>query len=333
MKIRIILLLLSVIILVVLTGCDSSKPKTSGQSMESLTLGFPEPDDLGSLIWVAEHHGFFSERGVKIDIKRYESGLAAVKDLLAGKLDLAIATDFVAARHILERSDIRLICSMCEIDGDSLNLAARKDHGITQLSDIRNKRIGLTRGSISDFALDLLLVLENIPAREIERVDLSAPEQVKAISEGKVDAVVVWEPFYSRVCNELGANLFSCSTQGVQNYYWLLLSTPQSISKRSHAINSFVAALVSAGEVIKNRREDCKRMVAQKLGERHFDYAWDGTQFTVGLDDSLDLLLKAEMRWMRPDVKTKDPAVLDILPYIYFDALKSVQPEKIKILH
>jgi len=53
----------------------------------------------------------------------------------------------------------------------------------------------------------------------------------------------------------------------------------------------------------------------------------------VGLDDSLSLTMKAEMRWMNPDLHAKDSGAPDMLPFIYFDALNSVQPEKIKLLH
>jgi NitT/TauT family transport system substrate-binding protein len=334
MKSRTILLSLSVIILVALTGCDSSKPKTtSSQSVESLTIGTPHPLDRSALIWVAEHQGYFAEHGLNINTKTYDSGLTATKDLLAGKLDLAVATDFVAARHILDRTDLRIVCSIGEVDAEALKVVARKDHGITQVSDIRHKRIGLLRGSASDFVLDLLLVLQNIPFQEVERVYLSPSDQVKAISKGDVDAVVLWEPFITRASHELGANALIWPTQTVHNYYFLLLGSAKGVRKRAHAIRQLVASLVSAEEFIKIQRDESKQIVARKLESNHIESVWTGFKITVGLDDSLALMMKAQMRWMRPDTQTKDPAALDILPYIYFDALKSVQPEKIKILH
>ena len=200
MKIRIILLLLSVIGLVVLTGCDSSKPKKPAvQSLENLTLGTAHPEDLAALIWITEDQGYFAANGLKIDVKTYDAGVKAAKDLMAGKLDLATATDFVVARSILDGADLLVICNICEVGGETIKIAARKDHGITQLSDIRGKRIGVSLGSIGEFALDMLLVIQNIPVREIEKVDLLLSEQVKTISEGKVDAVILWDPFYSRI--------------------------------------------------------------------------------------------------------------------------------------
>ena len=334
MKTRIIILSSSVIVLVALTGCDSSKPKTATvQSLENLTFGTAHPEDFAALIWIAEDQGYFAANGLKIDTKIYDAGVKAARDLLAGKLDLATATDFVVARSILDRDDLRIICNICEIAGETIKIAARKDYGITQLSDIRGKRIGLSRGTIAEFALDLLLVLQNIPIREIEKVDLSPSDQVKAISEGKVDAVIIWEPFYSKISRELGANFVSWPVQSIQNYYWFLLGTSEGIKKRPQAIRNFVASLVSAEKFMKNRMDESKRMIARKLGSNRNESLWSELRFVVGLDDSMGLMIKAEMRWMNRDLHARDSGVPDILPFIYFDALNSAQPENIKMVH
>jgi NitT/TauT family transport system substrate-binding protein len=333
-KTRITILLLSVIVLVFLAGCDSPKPQTAAvQSLENLTLGTAHPADLGALIWIAEDKGYFTATGLNVNIKIYDAGVRAAKDLLAGKLDLATATEFVAARSILNADDLRIICSICDVDGEAAKIAARKDHGITKLSDIRGKRIGVALGSIGEFALDLLLVIQNIPIREIEKVDLSPSEQIKAISEGKVDAVIGWEPFYSKIRHELGANFVSWPMQSVQNYYWFLLGTSEGIRKRPQAIRNFVASLVSAEQFMKKQMDESKRIVARRLGPDHIESLWNELRFAVGLDDSMGLMMKGEMRWMNPDPYAKDSGVPDILPFIYFDALNSVQPDRIKMVH
>jgi NitT/TauT family transport system substrate-binding protein len=333
-KTRIIILLLSVIILVALTGCDSPKPKTAPvQSVETITLGTAHPQDFAALVWIAEDQGYFAANGLKVDFKTYDAGVRAAKDLLAGKLDLATATEFVAARSILNGDDLRIICGICDVGGEAARIAARKDHGITKLSDIRGKRFGVALGSIGEFALDLLLVIQNIPIREIEKVDLSPSEQIKAISEGKVDAVITWDPFYSKISRELGANFVSWPMQSVQNYYWLLLGTSEGIMKRPQAIRNFVASLVSAENFMKKQMDESKRIVARKLGPDHIDSLWSGLRFAVGLDDSMGLMMKGEMRWMNPDRHAKDSGAPDILPFIYFDALNSMQPDRIKMVH
>ncbi|MGO9571561.1 MAG: ABC transporter substrate-binding protein [Desulfomonilaceae bacterium] len=329
---RILLAVLFVVGLGVLTACDSPKSKTaSGESEENVTIGIADPKDLSSLIWVAEDQEYFSENGLKINIKLYESGLAAMKDLLVGKVDLSTAGEFLASRLLLEQPDLRLITSMCE--SDNIKLMARRDHGIAQISDIRHKRIGVLRGSGGEFYLDLLMVLQEIPSQEVQKVDLPPSEQAKAISKGEVDAVVTWEPFISDVKNDLGTNALSWSAQSGQSLYWILLGTADGVSKRSRAIKGFVSSLVSAEEFLKNHEDEARRIVARKLGVSDLDSLWKGTLFEVGLDHSLILTMEAQMRWMNPRFSAQQSEMPDLLNFVYFDTLHSVQPERIKLLY
>jgi NitT/TauT family transport system substrate-binding protein len=319
--------------LTMLTGCDSSKSKIpSSGAVENLTLAISsDPGDLSSLIWVAEDQGYFSQHGLKINVKLYGSGLAATKELVAGNADLATASEFVAASYILKGADLRIITTLSE--SDDVKLVARRDHGIAQISDIRHKHIGVLRGSGGEFFLDLLMVLHNIPSQEVQKVDLPPSEQVGAISKGEVDAVITWEPYVSEVSKDLGANVVSWSAKSEQNYYWLLLGTADRIAKMPRTIHDFVSSLVSAEEFIKNHRNEAKSIVARKLGSRHRESAWEEPQFAVGLDHPLILTMEAEMRWTDPALEAKQSDIPDLLSFIYFDALNSVKPESIRILH
>ena len=332
MKIGTLVALLSAVCLVALIGCEPPKAKTSlGGPVESLTLG-TYPGDLSALIWIAEDQGYFAEHGLKIDVEFSESGLQAAKDLLAGKVDLATASEIVAARFFLERPDLRIITNLCE--SDNLKLVARKDHGITQLEDLKHKRIGVLCGSNAEFFLDLLMALHNIPSQEVQKVDLSPSMLVKAISKGDVDAGAVWEPFAMEATNNLGTNALSWSAQSGQSYYWLLLGTETTIKRRSRAVQAFVSSMIAAEEFVKNHKDEAKGIVARKLGpSHHIETVWKEIQFAVGLDHPLILTMETELRWRFPDLQTKQSNMPDILDFIYFDALKSVQPERIKMLY
>ncbi|HMK36435.1 MAG TPA: ABC transporter substrate-binding protein [Desulfomonilaceae bacterium] len=168
MKLRILVAVLFVIGLIVCTGCDSSKSKKPPDGpLESLTLG-TSAITLSSLIWVAKAKGYFAQQHLDIDFRLYESGHPAIRDLFAGKLGLATATEFAAVRHGLEHADFRIIFVLCQAQGQQL--VARSDRGITQLSDLRNKRVGLVNNTSSDYYLHLLLNMEKIQSEDIDRI-------------------------------------------------------------------------------------------------------------------------------------------------------------------
>lgn len=327
------LLIISVLAfsLFALNACDSSKSKTpSGESLESITLGTYK-GDLSSLIWIAEDRGYFAEHGLKVNINWYESGVTAMKDLLAGKVDFATASEFVVARHIVKGDDLRIIASLCK-KTDDLKVVARRDRGITQISDIRHKRVGITYRSNAEFFLDLLLTIHNIPLDQVQRVNLLPSDQVMAIPKGELDAAVVWEPFATSMANELGSNAVIFPAQSAQGYYWLLLGTEDRLKKRHRAVQNLMLSLISADEFLKKHRDEARKIVARKLGFNDLP-GWESTDFDVSIDRSLTLAMEAQIRWMDPSLVKRPSETPNLLKFIYFDALKSAQPQRIKMTH
>jgi len=317
--------------LAALPGCDSSMPKPpAGQSVESLTLGTSRVD-LSSLIWIAKDRGYFTDQGLDINFKFYESGHLAVKGLLAGHLDLATASEFAAVRSFTERADLRII-SVLDRSEDQ-RLVARKDRGVSQASDLRGKRIGLAKGSSSEYYLHVMSALDQIPLQELEIVDVLPSEQVKAITKGDIDAALVWEPFATAAKRDLGTNGVSWSGQSGLRDYWLLLSTSEVVGKRAGAIRQFLTALVLAEDFIKMNNPEAKRIVANELGDKFEDSLWPNHRFKLDLDRSLLLKMEAEIIWLKAQQESQFFNVSDLQELIHFDSLKSVRPEKIELLH
>lgn len=331
MKVRILLVVLFALGLAVLTACDSSKSKVSPDGpVETLTLG-TSAIVLSSLIWVAKAKGYFAEQHLDIDFRLYESGHLAIRDLLAGKLDVATATEFAAVRHGLERADFRIISILDQAQDQQL--VARRDRGITQLSDLRNKRVGVTQNTSADYYLHLLLILEKLQSEDIQVVNLLPSEQVKAITKGDIDAIMVWEPFATMAKQELGRNAVSWEGQSGQDEYWLLLSTAGNIEKKSRAIRRFLAALASAEDFIKNNEIEAIGLTAKQLERPHLASFWRNNRFGLGLHRPLILKMEAELEWVKSGPGTGQSDIPDLNSFVYFDALNSVEPTKIKLLH
>ncbi len=329
MKRKILFPALLVAGLIILTGCESSKPKTVG-SLENLTIG-TYSGDLSALFWIAKDRGHFFEHGVNVELKTHESGLESLTDLLAGKVDLATITEFVFARQISERPDLRMVAVVGQTD--DMKLTARKDRGISQVSDLRNKRIGSVRDSISDYHLHLFLMLHRIAWQDIQIVDLPPSEQVNAIIQGDIDAAIVWEPFARQMQKELGKNAISWSAQSGQEVYWLLVATEDTLRKRSSAICAVLAALGSAEDFIKNQPNEAKRIMASQIGSNHMPELWETSGYTINLSRPVVLAMEAELEWMNSRLGVKPLKRPNFLDYIHFDALESVNSERVKTLH
>lgn len=327
--VRIVAALLAVF--AVCASCDrpgSTVP--TGRPVERLTLGTSEIV-LSSLIWVAQERGHFAEQGLDIRFKLYESGHLAVKDLLAGRVNLATATEFVAVRAFMKRPNLRIISILDRAEDQ--DLIARKDHGIAELSDLRGKRIGLAKGSSSEYYLHLLLILQDIPLKDVQLVDLLPSEQLKAMRNGDVDAVMTWEPFTAMVKKDVGINAVSWPGQSGLKDYWLLLGTNEFIKKHPRAIGLFLAALSSAEAFIKNNDEEARSIMSEKLADKFEDSHWEHHRFRLALDRPLLLKMEAELAWMKSTRRAKPFTMPDLRESIYSDGLKSMKPEKVNLLY
>lgn len=328
--IGILLASLSLLGLLIGTACESTTPKqATGGPVERLTLG-TSAVDLSALIWIAKAKGFFTEQRLDMDYKLYESGHLALKDLLAGKLDLATATEFAAVRLGLDRPDFRIISILDQARDQQL--VARRDRGISTPADLKNKRVGVARNTSSEYYLQLLVVLEKMQSEDVHTVDLLPSGQVTAIAQGDTDAAMVWEPFVTMMKGELGKNAVSWSGQSGQDEYWLLLGTIGTIEKQPHAIRRFLSALASAEEFVKNHESGAMEIMAKHLGDRHLGSLWKNHRFRLGLHRPFVLKMEAELKWIKSRGGTRQSEIPDLSGFIYFDALNAVDPKKNKML-
>jgi ABC-type nitrate/sulfonate/bicarbonate transport system substrate-binding protein len=164
-------------------------------------------------------------------------------------------------------------------------------------------------------------------------VDLPPSEEVKAITQGDIDAAIVWEPFARQMQEGLGQNAISWPAQSGQDFYWLLVGSENTVSKKSSAIRAVLAALASAEDLVKNEPNEAKRIVAKQVGSNHMPELWETSGFTLSLSRPVILAMEAELTWMNTKQGVHGLKVPDLVDYIHFEALESVNPEKVKTLH
>ena len=116
---------------------------------DEITMAIPgEP--LNALLIIARELDLFSRVGLDVTVKdEYSSGTGAraLEGLLAGNVDVATSVAETAlVFKSFERQDFSIIASNGSSDNDA-KIVARKDRGVTKLSDLRGKRIGTPKGT------------------------------------------------------------------------------------------------------------------------------------------------------------------------------------------
>jgi NitT/TauT family transport system substrate-binding protein len=113
-----------------------------------------------------------------------------------------------------------------------------------------------------------------------------------------------------------------------------VVATQEYIRKNPVRVKKIVSALVKAEEFVRQSPAETQKIVADASGtDRAFiGEIWPGNTFRVTLDQSLLLSLEDESSWAIKGGLTKATKIPNYLDYIYFDGLKAVKPEAVRIL-
>lgn len=330
-KKRTLVLLAALITLLGILVFFLSRKSVEPQRLETLRIGISDP--ISALILVAEQKNFFRRHGLQVSLEKYQAGAYALDDLLTGKVDVITASDFVLAIQTFKHPDLRTFGTICA--ADTMEVVARKDHGIERLEHLKGKRVGVTKGTSSEFFLKALLSAHTVRLDQIQTVDLKPPDLVGALAEGQIDAGVIFTVYLQEIKKRLGARAVSWSAQDGQDYFFLLITKEAFIKSRPRAITSLLKGVLEAEEFLKKHDREARNIVAASLNlaPEAIRPSWLKTHFRVRLDQDLLTLMEDEAQWAIRNRLVEGGKMPNYFNSIYFKALEKLKPEAVSIVH
>jgi ABC-type nitrate/sulfonate/bicarbonate transport system substrate-binding protein len=282
---------------------------------------------------IAEDQNYFSDYGLDAKILEYPSGPAAIKDLLDGKVDVAIAADFVGVNNIFNNKDLRILSQVSK--HETFFLLARSDKNLTNPLDLIGKKVGVTKKGAGEFFLGRFLTLNNINMSDITIVDLPPADLSAQLENGGIDAIVIFDPHAYNLRQKLGDKILSWPIQGNLKTLAVLYSTQKYLDGHNDVVKRYVSALTKAQKFNQEHTEDTKVILQHKLAydKKYIDYMWPHFEFGLGLDQELLLNLEDEARWVISNKLTTATSVPNYLDFIYFGALQEVKADEVSIIH
>jgi ABC-type nitrate/sulfonate/bicarbonate transport system substrate-binding protein len=300
--------------------------------VEKITLGMV-PIENASLVYIAEAKGMFKEHGLDVKIIDLPDGVRATDGLLNNKVDVAAASDFVFVTRSFNHNDLRIFGSIAR--GDTVEIIARKDRGITEPAHLKGRRIGVTRNSVADFFLETFLSLHGVTPGNVKLMDLKPYEIPEAITSGAVEAAITWEPHAGKIRDLLGHNAVIWPGQSGQNYQIVLMTKEGFIKERPLAAERLLNALLEAEKYCAEHTTDAQNFISSRLG---YDPAllpsiWKRLDFRVRLDQDLVILMEDEAKWAMRHRLTEKKEMPNYLRFIHWESLERIKPEAVRIIH
>ena len=318
--------------LVLSTFLILNSPNNYSGKVESITFA-NVPNEVNSLIYIADNQQFFPANGLNVSYKNYASGLAAVNGVLNGEVDIASASEFVLVGKALSNVNVSTFGTVDKVINEYV--VARTDLGINNIPDLKGKKIGVSLGTSTEFYLGSFLELNGMDISQVTTVNVPPPQTPAALANGTVDAVIAWQPNINTIQNSLGNRIVMWPAQTDQAYYINAICTSSWAVAHPELIVRFLKSLSQAESYLINNPNNAKAIIANRLNysAAYVASIWHSHQFALSLDQSLVSAMENEARWLINSNLTNQTAIPDFLNYIYFGGLTLVKPQSVNVIH
>ncbi len=184
---------------------------------------------------IALRNGYFEEEGLKVFVKYNGAGPSAAKDLFSGVVDIASMADTPLVYAGFDRDDFSIIAGVTHSD-HLAGAVARGGLNASDPLDIKGRKVGLLRGSGSDYLLDQYLLQTGLTYNDINIVDLKPKMLVKEIVQGNIDAIFSWQPHLQNAMAGLGESGHKLPTKGLKVLDWLVVTKKEYAEKNPEVL-------------------------------------------------------------------------------------------------
>jgi NitT/TauT family transport system substrate-binding protein len=183
-----------------------------------------------------------------------------------GKADVATNAETQALRVSVTRPNLRIIMTVSE---GLYRIVGRRSAGITRLADLKGKRIGTMPGTSSGYFLHRMLATVGLSEADVTVVPiLPLTDMPKALAEGKVDALTIWEPEIEKAAQAIGKDAIEFSGKGIYRELFNLNTTAEALADpaRRARIVAFVREIIRASRAIERDPAIVWPLVAKSSG-------------------------------------------------------------------
>jgi NitT/TauT family transport system substrate-binding protein len=248
---------------------------------------------------IALDQGYFADEGLSVTIKDMSDGKLAFDGLLNGECNFAVnGAPPIVAKTDPEHANFAILATVMA-DDDSARIIARRDRGISRPLDLKGKRIGVKKGIIGHFFLDLFIMKHGLAQTDVIQVFMDTDTFQSALVAGEIDGFSMTNKMVNAAARSLGDQAIVFSEPGL-NIIYGILTTRTDVPLNLQAAPQLLKALVRAEEYVKLEPAAAKGIVAKavKLTEQEIDDIWARTTIEVALANNLFVNLEDQYKWL-----------------------------------
>ncbi len=211
-------------------------------------------------LYLARELGFFEHR--PIELLELRSASDVMQLFRSGSIEAAALTLDETLSILQDGFDLGVVAVMDLSRGGDVLLARP---GITTLAQLRGRRIGVESSAVGAVLLDAALTAAQLNDDQVEIVPLSVDEHEWAYSQGRIDAVVTFEPVATRL-QERGARRLFDSRQIPGRIVDVLVVRRDLLAGREKALTALVRGHFRALAYLNAQPGEAAPILSKRLG-------------------------------------------------------------------
>jgi len=154
-------------------------------------------DWTGWVAWyVAQDQGYFKKYGADVKLIWFANYSDSIAALSTGQLDANSQTWSDTLGPLAKGLPLKAVLVNDNSAGNDALMVGPK---IRSFNDLKGHKVALEQYSISHFVLYTALARNGLTPKDVNVVNLAAPDAAAAFMSGRVDAAVVWNPWISQI--------------------------------------------------------------------------------------------------------------------------------------
>lgn len=286
---------------------------------------------LSTPFYVAKAINAFDDTCVNVEFEEVVGGQRAFAKVINGEVDFGTSSDSVIAFQSLKHDGFVTHAMFVQSDND-VKLITRQSDEIQAAIDLKGKRIGVTKGTASEYFLSTILALEGLTVEDVNLIHYKPEDMQGGFVDRNIDAFVPWEPYAFNSIQLLSEKIDVHETKSLNTLSFNLISlTPNAaVVEKAKCV---IEGLTTAIDYIASHPNESKKIVIDELqlSPEFIDWVWADYIFKLGLNQSLILTLKSQAVWAVATQMTQYETIPNVEDYIDSRAMWQVHPAAVNI--
>ncbi len=242
---------------------------------------------------VAEDLKLFQGLNAEVQMRRFSSGKAVRDAMISGAVDMGSlgATPFIVG---VVKGEVLAVAAIAYA-GRTLMVVARKDRGIRTVADLKGKKVGSQRGSITDHIFVTKIVPKfGLSKADVQIVNVSFQDQVSALASGSIDAFAGVDP-YPGIAEHMGIGVVLTDYGDYDLTPVLLAVNSPVVEKKRGAVVEFLKGWLRSVRIFQEEPDRAAAVVWESFKAQGYDVPREVIRKAVGrLDVTPEFLPQLE---------------------------------------